>query len=200
MPIGKTSHDLTEMYQSPNVNVKAVSLVPPALRTAPRPADDPRVHMHTLRPDFSVTRPAALPRTELEAWRDLIVDHMFDRSRRTDRLDQPPGPFVRPDGTFSASWPESKFPLPLPTAEEQATELVYILEPPPVRGKFDVKRANELGVPNGPIRGRLVKGEDIEVDDPSAEGGKRIVRPADCLVGGHPGAVWHTGCRDEELS
>lgn len=129
-----------------------------------------------------------MPRPELEAWRDLVVRHMFDRLNRADIRDQPKGPFIRPDGSFCASWPEVRYPLPIPTAEEQATDMVYILEPPPVRGKFDVKRAAELGVPNGPIRGKLVKGEDIEVEDPKT-GEKRRVRPSDCLVGGGPGAV-----------
>lgn len=120
-----------------------------------------------------------------------MVSHMFDKNtNRAERSGRNRGsPFVRPDGLFAASWPEIKFPLPLPTAEEQATELVYILEPPPLRGKFNAERAKELGIPSGPMRGRLVKGEEIEVDDPSAEGGKRIVRPEDCLSGGGPGAV-----------
>jgi ribonuclease Z len=67
--------------------------------------------------------------------------------------------------------------------------MVYICQAPDVRGKFDVKKAQALGVPNGPSRGMLVKGMDIEVDDPKVEGGKRTIKPEDCLVGGGPGAV-----------
>ncbi|KAI0674372.1 hypothetical protein C8Q78DRAFT_967526 [Trametes maxima] len=61
--------------------------------------------------------------------------------------------------------------------------LAYLLVGPSVRGKFDVKKAEALGVPRGPIRGKLTKGETItfEVDD--GDGGKiqRTVKPEDCV-------------------
>ncbi|RPD65585.1 hypothetical protein L226DRAFT_479775 [Lentinus tigrinus ALCF2SS1-7] len=59
----------------------------------------------------------------------------------------------------------------------------YLCVGPAVRGKFDVKKAEELGVPRGPIRGRLTKGEAVtfEVDD--GQGGKiqRTVQPEECV-------------------
>jgi ribonuclease Z len=93
------------------------------------------------------------------------------------------------DGTVRFARPDTRYALPPVGDEEVETEMVYICQAPDVRGKFDVKKAMALGVPNGPSRGMLVKGMDIEVDDPSAEGGKRTIKPEDCLVGGGPGAV-----------
>ncbi|KAI8986907.1 beta-lactamase-like protein [Trametes punicea] len=67
--------------------------------------------------------------------------------------------------------------------------LAYLLVGPSVRGKFDVKKAEELGLPRGPIRGRLTRGETVtfEVDD--GKGGKiqRTVRPEDCVGPGEVG-------------
>jgi len=37
----------------------------------------------------------------------------------------------------------------------------YIVVGPRFRGKFDAKRAKELGIPQGPLRGSLAKGESI---------------------------------------
>eukprot|EP01102_Stenamoeba_stenopodia_P017859 TRINITY_DN6465_c0_g1_i1.p1 TRINITY_DN6465_c0_g1~~TRINITY_DN6465_c0_g1_i1.p1 ORF type:complete len:928 (-),score=199.10 TRINITY_DN6465_c0_g1_i1:89-2872(-) len=59
----------------------------------------------------------------------------------------------------------------------------YILTTPPLPGKFDVVKANVLGVPKGPLFGRLVKGEEITLAD-----GKKI-SPSDCVGPATPGPV-----------
>lgn len=67
--------------------------------------------------------------------------------------------------------------------------MVYICRAPDVPGKFDNNKAIELKVPNGPIRGKLVRGETIEFDDPDQLGQKKIVTPENVIGGGHEGAV-----------
>lgn len=39
--------------------------------------------------------------------------------------------------------------------------LAYVVIGPRIRGRFDAKRAKELGIPNGPMRSKLIKGETI---------------------------------------
>lgn len=79
--------------------------------------------------------------------------------------------------------------LPTPLTEEIRTQMVYICQAPPVNGKFDNAKAKALKVPNGPMKGDLVRGQTIEFEDPDVPGSMIVVRPEDVVSDGHDGAV-----------
>lgn len=60
----------------------------------------------------------------------------------------------------------------------------YICRSPDLPGKFDPKQAKALGVPSGPLFGRLTKGETITMAD------GRQVKPSDCIGPSRPGTVF----------
>jgi ribonuclease Z len=73
--------------------------------------------------------------------------------------------------------------LPSFTPPVRDASTAYIVVGPRVRGKFDVKRAEELGL-FGPLRGRVARGETVTftVDDGTGVKVQRTVRPEDCLA------------------
>lgn len=117
-------------------------------------------------------------------WTDAVVKDMFRGNQGdTKKLAAQFNGMMRPGAT------DDRYALPLANEADADTDMVYVAHGPAVRGRFDVQKSLALGVPNGPDRGRLTRGETIEVNDPNAPGGKRVIRPEDCLVGGNPGAV-----------
>ncbi|KAI9444283.1 hypothetical protein H4582DRAFT_1920585 [Lactarius indigo] len=76
-------------------------------------------------------------------------------------------------------------PLPAFTAPIQNASTAYIVVGPRVRGKFDAKRAEELGL-YGPLRGKVARGESVTFTVNDGAGGtlQRTVKPEDC-VGEH---------------
>ncbi|CCM00813.1 uncharacterized protein FIBRA_02855 [Fibroporia radiculosa] len=61
--------------------------------------------------------------------------------------------------------------------------LCYVLVGPRARGKFDVAKSEALGVPSGPLRGKLTKGLSVTFTVADENGNKveRVVRPEDCI-------------------
>ncbi|RDB18569.1 Ribonuclease Z, mitochondrial [Hypsizygus marmoreus] len=90
---------------------------------------------------------------------------------------------ARPPFGFHSQLPKFIPHAPLSHRGQPATPtLAYIIVGPRVRGKFDVKAAEALGVPPGPLRGRLTRGQTVtlkvKVDGEMIE---RVVRPEDVV-------------------
>ncbi|WAC04206.1 MAG: ribonuclease Z [Methanoregula sp.] len=69
--------------------------------------------------------------------------------------------------------------------------LGYVFEEDPRPGKFDRGRAIELGVPAGPLFGRLQRGETITVEK---DGVEQVIKPSDVMGMPRPGRkVVYTG-------
>ena len=73
-------------------------------------------------------------------------------------------------------------PLPSFTPPVRDVSTAYIVVGPRIRGKFDVKRAEKLGL-FGPLRGKVARGETVTfaVDDGTGVKVQRTVGPEDCL-------------------
>lgn len=69
------------------------------------------------------------------------------------------------------------------TPETKDTVVCYVVQTPIVPGKFDMAAATKLGVPKGPLCGKLVKGETIELPN-----GKKV-SPEDCVGAPTPGPI-----------
>ncbi|KAF8639102.1 hypothetical protein AX17_001745 [Amanita inopinata Kibby_2008] len=73
---------------------------------------------------------------------------------------------------------------------DSPSTLAYLVVGPRIRGRFDAKKAQELGIPNGPIRRRLINGETItfKTKERKMEGDtvrevevERTVKPDECV-------------------
>jgi len=172
--------------------------------------------------------PVTLEGDEADAWRQLIIEHMFTRTELPPKPQLPPKhtnkkgkpeknagdtgtetPEACPSQASPTSLPQvphwvesatkgqekpswrgpragnptgSWKPLPSFTPPVRDGSTAYIVVGPRVRGKFDVKRAEELGL-FGPLRGRVSRGETVTftVDDGTGAKVQRTVRPEDCL-------------------
>ena len=174
------------LYDNPRLTVHGVAL-------------RPEEHLVSLEASKLPTRPTTLSPAEADAYTAAIVHDMFGKkSVSRPKIDAPPLSLFPPMRYYS--FPDVRYPIPVPSEADVATDMVYICRAPDTRGKFDVAKAKELNIPKGPIRAKLTRGETIEYDDPTAPGGRRTVTPAECLVGGGPGAILVVvHCREHNL-
>ena len=94
-------------------------------------------------------------------WRQLVVQHMFPGKSATAAskgavLTQSAEPVGRRDSMIMR-----QLNKPLPRLTRELYALSYIVVGASGRGKFDAAKAEALGLKNGPLRGRLAKGETI---------------------------------------
>ncbi len=190
-----------KIYQSAALSIYAIPIGASKSLSVFRQGGNGVTEVNWSDPDF---RLKGLTDEQLRDWRRTIVRDMFKppRSAAFDagiprEIDMTVGPSGKParherpaPARMFMSQLLPRFGIDVDVAARSNDErMAYILQAPPVRGKFNAEKAKALGVPNGPIRGKLTKGEIIEVDDPTAAGGKRVIKPEDVLGDGQPGGV-----------
>ena len=145
--------------------------------------------------DFS---PTTLTGEEAQDWRKLMLQEMFpleaapeqdtilskkEKRQARQAAAEASGPPTRSRSPISQDKKHARLPR-LDNPDDAALATTgYLLVGPSVRGRFDAAKAQALGIPRGPVRARLTKGETVtfEVDD--GKGGKvqRTVQPEECV-------------------
>ena len=111
-------------------------------------------------------RPSDYSGHDAALWRRLVVQHMFPGnsvtapSKGDTSLPKSLEPFGR-----NASVTMMQLNKPLPRLTRNLYALSYVVVGALGRGKFDAAKAESLGLKNGPLRGRLAKGETIVTAD-----------------------------------
>lgn len=99
-------------------------------------------------------------------WESRILSKMFPSSGRQEAV------FLREDATAN------DIPADTPSDEpsEQTNSIAgFLISGPRKPGKFDVEAAKKLGIPAGPLFGRLQKGEPVNWDG-------RVIEPEECVA------------------
>ncbi|KAF8434881.1 hypothetical protein L210DRAFT_3552991 [Boletus edulis BED1] len=156
-------------------------------------------------PDFD---PTSLNGEVAQAWRQLMIQSMFPASRvfsetpdqnvkgKCQETQKAKGRGVNTKTDASSTVARSPFPpkfsKPLPVPEQTLVgssdptlkpTVAYAIVGPRIRGKFDGRKALNLGLPPGPLRARLVKGEcvTVQVKDSNGNVVGREIKPEDCI-------------------
>jgi ribonuclease Z len=155
--------------------------------------DEPTLQALMADPLFS---PEHLTGALADEWRRTIVNRMFPASQLKPKKSQ--DVLIDTSGNVDDYKRKSRNPrgwhdmLPPPHPSTSVKNVVaYAIVGPLIRGKFDVKKAEALGVPRGPLRGKLTRGETVTFNVEEAvvgEGGKETkisrsvtVKPEDCI-------------------
>ena len=149
--------------------------------------------------------PANLVGEEAEQWRQMIVENMFPAKnpkpgKGSDADVDADPPYVsalrRHPGSFNPAGSDKQLPKMIFTKDsetitpKQKPSLAYVVVGPKTRGKFDAKRADELGL-KGKLRGLVANGTTVTFTTKDA-GGKeveRTVKPQECVGPGENSAV-----------
>ncbi|WVQ81072.1 hypothetical protein IAT38_003194 [Cryptococcus sp. DSM 104549] len=203
-PVDTPPGQPVDVLVTPQVTVSAIALIPPRPSSSPSTTSpsttSPRPSYGTKNPMEFDFQPASLSPVDLQDWCLKVASAMFrgngeakKGSKQTDGSPPPllhrTGALVTPSGSIQYTRVDHRVVLPVVTEQAVDTDMVYICTTPPVRGKFDAAKAKELGVPNGPDRGKLTNGLPIEVLDSNVKGGVRVIRPEDCMQPGGPGSI-----------
>lgn len=150
---------------------------------------------------MTVDEPTNLSAASDKSQLDAVVDEktpVVSEAAKPDVPAQTPDVPNRWRGVQQLSRSYIPQPIPLEGSDSQTTSqpdlledirIAYILQAPMIRGKFDSQKAKQLGVPNGPIRGKLTAGQAIEIDDPKNPGQKKTIKPEDVVGAPQDGGV-----------
>ena len=145
--------------------------------------------------------PTDLIGREAEQWREMVVESMFpaNNSKAGEDADTDlvhASASRRHPGSFNPAGSDKQLPRmnftkdSEPITSEQKPSLAYIVVGPKTRGKFDAKRADELGL-KGKLRGLVANGTTVTFTATDADGKKieRTVKPEECVGPGENPAV-----------
>ncbi|KAH7911176.1 hypothetical protein BJ138DRAFT_1151318 [Hygrophoropsis aurantiaca] len=166
--------------------------------------------------------PTSLSGNLAQAWREYIVHTMFPGTKKAastpsgssssgnmerakkksqPKKDIPSGPkeapapklvrISQPPG-FNKNLPVPEHALVGSPEPSRKPTLAYAVVGSRVRGKFDAKKADALGLKAGPLRSKVARGETVSimVDDGQGNSIERTIKPEDCMGQSEcPGAI-----------